>query len=94
MVLDVFPYNKVSLTCSVVVYPTTTIHSAIYQWTGNNAPQSSTSTPTVSVLATSAGKSSYQCHVNVSVSQLNTAVTSTSTTVTVKGIRQPLVVHV
>ena len=96
MVLDVFPYNKFSLTCHVMVYPTTTVHSAIYQWTGNNAPQSnfSNTSPTVSVLSTSAGKSTYQCRVDVSVSQLNTAVTSTSTTVNVKGIKQSLVVHV
>ena len=89
IVLDVFPYNKFSLTCHVMVYPTTTIHSAIYQWTGNNAPQSiySNTSSTVSVLATSAGKSTYQCHVNVTVSQLNTAVTSTSTTVNVKGLK-------
>ena len=89
MVLNVFPYNKFSLTCSVAVYPTTTIHSAIYQWTGNNAPQSnySNKSSTVSVLATSAGKSTYRCRVNVTVSQLNTVVTSTSTTVNVKGIK-------
>ena len=96
IVLDVFPYDKFCLTCHVTVYPTTIIHSAIYQWTGNNAPQSnySNTSPTVSVFSTSAGKFTYQCHVNVTVSQLNTAVTSTSTTVNVKGIKQSLVVHV
>ena len=45
-------------------------HSAIYQWRGNNAPDQSnysSTSPTVSVLATSVSKSTYQYRARVNM---------------------------
>ena len=81
-VLNVFPYNMFILTCSVVVYPTTT-PIVTYQWTGNNVPMINTSS--VSVLSNTVGSSYYQCNVTVTVSLLNTVISSSTAEVTVKG---------
>ena len=82
IVLNVFPYNMFILTCSVVVYPTTT-PIVTYQWTGNNVPMTNTSS--VSVLSNTVGSSYYYCNVIVTVSLLNTVISSDSAAVTVKG---------
>ena len=88
-VLDVSPYNNFSLSCSISVNPSTT-PNITYQWTGDNVAQPNTANTSAST--TTAGSPSYQCNATVNVPLLNQVVTSDTTTVTVRGKKQMVLI--